>query len=513
MIDEASLSSRYLGRIVQNQGRPLIISPGKRRLFGYVAEAVLDQVRDGMSVVAEGPEGAMKLVCRVRKLQSYPQASSIVFRATSEFVTEVELEPLGQIDGRAILPVPNGDFHGYGFRCGTSDEMATFYQIPAQGLRCGDLAMDGSETGLSFRLPVEILYRSLFICGAKGSGKTTCLRSILPRSLDPNTGASLPPAIVILDVEGEFSDPSSTELFKGTGGRISVDRISTDSSVASTTLGLGQVHYEHFANFAPNLPLNSMLHLESIIKELSFRYKERGLVPRAPEILRDIQQAAWRRPGIHHFQRDALVRATMSDVFAMFDQDGLQPLVPELLVRPGWVSVLDVSTLTDDQQRVAALYLLSSLSVYKNRSLDSTGLLLVMDEAQKLFPQKGDLKQEYAERLGKFVSHIVHRGRRRRYGIILSTQYPADVSRDVVDLCDTKFMFRMSGPQAWLRMILGDTDRARQAAELSVGEAFVTSNGLNLPEPVRIRFPAAQRFGDAEGQNRPKLLERHADAN
>ncbi len=489
MIEESRSNPRYLGRIVQNQRRPLVIAPGKRRLFGYVAEVVLDRVRDGMPVVAEDTEGAMRIVCRVRKLQSYPQESAIVFRATSEFVTEVELEPLGRLDGPAVIPVPNGDFNGYGFRHGTSDEMAAFYQIPSKGLRCGDLAVDGADAGISFRLPVELMYRSLFVCGAKGSGKTTCLRSILPRSLDPDTGAASPPAIVILDVEGEFSDQTVVKLFKGNGGSVSVDRVSTDSSVATATLGLGQVHYEHFANFAPNLPLNSMLHLESIFKELSFRYKEKALVPRAPEILRDIQQAAWRRPGIHHFQRDAVVRATMSDVFAMFDQDGLPPLVPELLVRPGWVSVIDVSTLTDDQQRVAALYLLSSLSTYKNRSLDSTGLLLVMDEAQKLFPQKGDLKQEYAERLGKFVGHIVHRGRRRRYGIILSTQYPADVSRDVVDLCDTKFLFRMSGPQAWLRMSLGDSERARQASELDIGEAFVVSNGLNLPEPVRIRFP------------------------
>src|SRR3990172_6572243 len=183
---------------------------------------------------------------------------------------------------------------------------------------------------------------------------------------------------------------------------------------------------------------------------------------RATEMLNDIQQGAWRKPGIHQFQREAIIRATMSDVFSVFDQGDLPHLRPEILV--------------------------------------SNGLVLVMDEAQKLFPQRGDLKREYAIRLGRFVDHIVHRGRRRRYGIVLSTQYPSDVSRQVVELCDTKLVFKMSGPQSWLRETLGDSDFAREASEFAVGEAFLKSAGLNLPEPLRLRFNERTRIGVAFAQ-------------
>jgi DNA helicase HerA-like ATPase len=176
----------------------------------------------------------------------------------------------------------------------------------------------------------------------------------------------------------------------------------------------------------------------------------------------------------------------------MFDQENLPPLLPEDLVKPGRVSIIDVSSLTDDQQRVVALYLLSTFATYKTRSQDSTGLLLVMDEAQKLFPHRGDLKKDYAHRLARFVSGIVHRGRRRRYGVVLATQYPSDVSKEVVELCDTKIVFKMSGPIDWLKMTLGGSGFARSASELSVGEAYVVSTGLNIQQPARVRFPAVE---------------------
>jgi DNA helicase HerA-like ATPase len=146
--------------------------------------------------------------------------------------------------------------------------------------------------------------------------------------------------------------------------------------------------------------------------------------------------------------------------------------------------------MTDDQQRVVALYLLSIFSSYKTPDKDSTGLLLVLDEAQKLFPHKGDLKREYSQRLAGFVGSIVRRGRRRRYGIILSTQHPVDVARDVVELCDTKIVFRMSGPLQWLKDTLRDAESARYAISLNVGEAFVVSNGLCMPTPAQIKIPA-----------------------
>src|SRR5439155_4999195 len=177
------------------------------------------------------------------KLESYPQQSAIAFRAVSEFVTEAELEPLGELDGRSVLPVPTGDFNGYGLRTCTEAELGAMYQIPIDGFHCGDLALDESSLSIPFRLPVELLYRSLFICGAKGSGKTTCLRSLLPNSLDAAKGTLVAPSIVILDVEGEFSDPVISQRFAPIGVNPQLMRLSTDPDVATVTLGLGQVHY------------------------------------------------------------------------------------------------------------------------------------------------------------------------------------------------------------------------------------------------------------------------------
>jgi DNA helicase HerA-like ATPase len=488
MSDPAVGPDLSFGKIVQSRSRPLLISAGRRRLSALISEAEQNQIRDGMYLMAEEPDGGAKVVCRVAKLESYPQHSSIAFHAIDEFVTEAELEPLSYFDHVGSLPVTNADLNGFQLRRCRADELASFFQLPAHGIPCGNLVIDGGKSELAFPLPADLLFRSAFVCGAKGSGKTTFLRELLPQASVGDAGEGA--AIVILDVEGEFSEARILSRFTGAGADVKTYRLSTDSGYANATLGLAAVHYEDFAYFAPNLPLNSMLHLESIVKELAYHYKQAGRTPKASEMLADIQRATWRRASIHHFQREAIIRATAADVFGMFDQSGLPPVIPEGLVHARQASILDVSSLTDDQQRIVALYLLSTLARMKDRAHDSTGVMVVMDEAQKLFPHKGDLKPEYAERLGKFVGHIVHRGRRRRFGIVLSTQYPADVSRDIVDLCDTKFVFRMSGPHTWLKATLPDPDSAVRVTTLPVGEAFVVSTAMNTERPVQIVIPA-----------------------
>lgn len=483
-----SLSPQSVGRIVQTPARPLVISADSRRVSGYISEVEQNRIRSGMFLVATGPGCDERVICRVTRVTSYPESSSIVFRGASEFVTEVDLDPLGKLENSGVSPISNADLSGYSLRRCSPVELARYFQLPVDGIECGKLVVDDLPSETPVRLPVDLFYRSAFVCGAKGSGKTTCLREILPRT--GCTPADQVPAIIVLDVEGEFSSDSILSRFGAAGFAVANYCLDLDTHRATATLGIASIHYEDFAYFAPNLPLNSMLHLESIVKELQFGYAQAGRIPKAQEMLTDIQRQTWRRSTIHHFQRDAIIRATSSDVFGMFDQPGAEVVSPVRLIKPQQLSVLDVSSLTDDQQRVVALYLLSSLSRYKNQATDSTGSLLVMDEAQKLFPHKGDLKPEYAERLGKFVGHIVHRGRRRRFGVILATQYPADVSRVIADLCDTKFVFRMSGPQAWLRETLGERALAMSVPELPVGEAYVTSTALNLSAPVRVGFPS-----------------------
>jgi DNA helicase HerA-like ATPase len=490
MNEEPALMAEGVGRIVQNRNRPLVISPDSRRISAFISESEQNRIRTGMFLIATRADADPKFICRVTRVTSYPQSSSIVFRGTNEFVTEVEMDPLGRLEAFGTSPVSNVDLSGYSLRRCEPSELARFYQLPEDGIAFGNLVIDESQSETPFKLPVDLLYRSTFICGAKGSGKTTCLRETLPKT--GGVGLHGAPAIIILDVEGEFSTSGSIRGFESAGFSVTKYRLANDPSEASATLGVAAVHYEDFAYFAPNLPLNSMLHLESIVKELLYGYKQTGRVPRAPEMLADIQRHTWRRSTIHHFQRDAIIRATSSDVFGMFDQPGVATLSPEELVRSRCLSVLDVSSLTDDQQRVVALYLLSTLVRHKNQALDSTGTLLIMDEAQKLFPHKGELKPEYAERLGKFVEHIVHRGRRRRFGVVLATQYPADVSRIIADLCDNKFIFRMAGPQAWLKETLGERDLAAAVPDLAVGQAFVVSTALNLSSPVRVAFPPPQ---------------------
>jgi DNA helicase HerA-like ATPase len=481
---------KYMGKIVQSESSPLEMSSKKRRLKAIVREEVREQAREGSYYVIESENGSVRLLALCIKIESFSKNENISFKNFDEFVTHAELEVIGKLSDSGIVENDNGNYHDYGLRNAYPDEIRKWLKLPAGGLYCGDLLIDKEVSEMKFCLPTELLYYSLFVCGSKGSGKTTCLRTLLPRTINPDEPHEKAPSIVILDVEGEFADRGSQGLFESGGWEVDLKTISADASAATATLSLSLIHYEHFAHFVGNLPMNSLIHLEQIYKEIYTENHAKGLSPKAPEILKAIQEKAWRRPHLHESQRNAINRVTMSGLFSMFDQENLPALLPISMVVPGKVTIIDVSSMTDDQQRVVALYLLSIFSSYKTPDKDSTGLLLVLDEAQKLFPHKGDLKREYSQRLAGFVGSIVRRGRRRRYGIILSTQHPVDVARDVVELCDTKIVFRMSGPLQWLKDTLRDAESARYAISLNVGEAFVVSNGLCMPTPAQIKIPA-----------------------
>jgi hypothetical protein len=71
---------------------------------------------------------------------------------------------------------------------------------------------------------------------------------------------------------------------------------------------------------------------------------------------------------------------------------------------------------------------------------------LVIDEAELLFhsnPSKGD--KDYVLRIASKMEDINNRGRKHKYGVILVTHLPSEVSQKVGELANTKIAFGCSG--------------------------------------------------------------------
>jgi DNA helicase HerA-like ATPase len=118
-------------------------------------------------------------------------------------------------------------------------------------------------------------------------------------------------------------------------------------------------------------------------------------------------------------------------------------LTPGLLFAPGTVSVIDYQGLDQNKKRVVAVYILQMLSRFKMDAPNyDPGVLLVIDEAELLFsanPSKGD--KDYVLRIASRMEDITNRGRKRKYGVVLVTHLPSEVSQKVGDLVNTKVVF------------------------------------------------------------------------
>ncbi len=84
---------------------------------------------------------------------------------------------------------------------------------------------------------------------------------------------------------------------------------------------------------------------------------------------------------------------------------------------------------------------LRSLYVWKKTLGYSKPVLVVLDEAHRFFPSEGTSAEE-VELLADFISRIARLGRSKGLGLIFSTHSPKDVHKIVIQLTNTKIVFR-----------------------------------------------------------------------
>ncbi len=121
-----------------------------------------------------------------------------------------------------------------------------------------------------------------------------------------------------------------------------------------------------------------------------------------------------------------------------------------------------------------------------------TPILMVLDEAHRFFPSEGTTKEE-VELLADFISRVARLGRSKGMGLIFSTHSPKDVHKIVIQLTNTKIIFRsereflemLDVPQELLRLMELIPDRVA----LARSSTFRTGHAMfQTPEPLLGHF-------------------------
>lgn len=176
------------------------------------------------------------------------------------------------------------------------------------------------------------------------------------------------------------------------------------------------------------------------------------------------------------------------------------PLSNILLNNSKKILVFDLynSEIDDFSQKILTYYMLDKIFDVREKQLKS-GLLkdriiLIVDEAHKFFPsvKGGEEDSNYVRRVAGKIAMMMRLGRRRKIGFIFSTHNPADLSDIIVQLANTKVIFRIKAEVAEAMGL--SRSEAKTLSWEKNGVAYLISPWLREGK-VKIKVPVPPPLG------------------
>lgn len=505
-----SEEAQYVGFIAEDQSRPLKFGLRGDRVFGFLKEEHRAALAKDDLVVAERlpvTNEGKRIFLRVLEIESAPRSVGTTTKSVSELESQLLLEPLSEQQSTSgeVARVENDDLSGFQLRVARAEEVRAFLNLPATGLPLGQLVAAGEPVTVNFPFGPgdDTLFRSFFVVGAKGKGKTSFVRELvtLSTTFQGNPSDSRP-SVIVLDGEpnragdaSEFCPETLQRAHQRLGQQLSgalldtptVREIRITRERSGLAFAYGEIKVEDIVLLLPSLTETSANVLRRILRQMAAHSgSEIRNLAQALEHLREEIQSNGQIDGR---TARAIAERLMSPQVELFEQPAPDAIGVRELLAPGTTTVLNVVDLADDQRKVVALYLLLAFEKLAEER-GGVNALLVLDEAEKLFPRArgGHASPTTIQRVASRVAGIAKRGRRRRFGMVICTQTPADVDRDIVANCDIKLTFNVSGSDSWLRENLG-ADIVQGVKTLSTGECYLDLrkvSAVNLPIKTKL---------------------------
>lgn len=165
------------------------------------------------------------------------------------------------------------------------------------------------------------------------------------------------------------------------------------------------------------------------------------------------------------------------------------------ILRPGLLSIIDMSELEEGHQQLIASILLrrilqARIKTKKERVTDGEfhlpyPVFIVLEEAHRFAPASGDSRAKHV------LKTILSEGRKFGVGTCLVTQRPGKLDSDVLSQCMTQIIMKIINPS--------DQDNIKQSVEavtadlldelpsLTTGQAVVVGSAINTPVTISVR--------------------------
>lgn len=291
----------------------------------------------------------------------------------------------------------------------------------------------------------EVLSKHLAVLGMTGSGKSNAAKVMIRGLLAAPAYANL--RIVVIDTHGEYAPIAETLAANPTALNVELRRCLLDETVVKDLLRLprrDEVLIQKLAEVADGMSEDS--DLEDMLLALEAEASLGGQL--AARIRRLVEVAR---------QRDDL---------CLWPEEGARIVGPggttEEMEAPG-LYVLDLRSTPEMEPRSAkAAAVMRHVFDRNKETLGAYPCLVVIDEAQNYAPeqQTGWLTRTRASFDAIFA--IASEGRKFGTGLVISTQRPARVNKDILSQCNTHMIFRVANVED-LAAIAGSFEAASRA--------------------------------------------------
>lgn len=378
------------------------------------------------------------------------------------------------------------------------------------------LLIDNENEFLTARLPDDMFYHQMLVCGKTGSGKTVATKYLAQYFIEELEGAVL--AINVKDVDflkmdqpSNKNDPSITDEWKKLGqGSHGVDNFvvyyPANTTISSTT-GVTQ-------NVCQKITLNVReIDPESLTGLLQ------GITDVGAQNLPNIFRW-WQEDRRNHGEADLLftnfvnyfqlaqndkynfqtlnVRGDESEIklhsgtynnilrnldnaINFFDNENAKSLNESDILQRGKMSVIDVSSKNAIQfGSIILRHLLNRIVSAKSEQKYSTPILIIIDEVHQFYNSAAS-----NDALGD-LDTICRTGRSQEIGVIFSSQNPTDIPRGLSSVINTKIFFKSDASSAKSHGISISSDEME-----SLQKGFAVASIHDLPQLKFLKFPLA----------------------
>ncbi|TKJ22447.1 MAG: hypothetical protein CEE43_06030 [Promethearchaeota archaeon Loki_b32] len=482
-----------LGSINTVKGKPLeLVMGGDNQMKGYLYPNKAHLIRDGYCVIVEKEEDGVRIMCIVKKIECSEDHFPGETSSHKEDNYKITLNPVGQFTPEGYQALRPQTVIGGKIKIPTQNEFCEFKKIPQNGMEIA--SVEGLNAGIPYLLKIRTLYQSVFMSGQQGSGKTSALK-VLSLLIAQEKDS---PAQIILDNEGEYGDLAIIPSTKQSAKLMRIHRINalnlnnfrfinigTDEGFCLTLKAIDPVDLPYFIHELTPISHDT---LQTIIYDIIEENKGKEFT--LPELKKFIFY--YMENEIYSATsgtKSAIRRALNSISLRIFDLSDVEPIDFESMLIPGKITVINSYNLRDSHQRIVGLYLLAILHKRALKGKEKLKVFLHLDEIQRLLPKsRSQSDSEYLKRIVKFLDEIVHRGRKRDYGVAFATQSIMDVKKEIIDLCNTKIFLQTQGSGSnYLREYFNNKQDIERLKRLPQGHAYITSKGKH--DPVEIKFP------------------------